>query len=411
MRILCVFGEHNYGSPRRGIGYEYANFIPTFRQLGHEFLFLESWNRSRYPNFRKFNEKLLRTVEWTRPDVLFSVLFTYEIWVETLQILRDSGIVATVNWTTDDSWKYALCSRFVAPFFHASTTTYPAIYNRYKRDGISQVLLTQWAANAGRLRPPLPFAECQYPVTFVGTAHGKRRVWIEALRRRGIEVACFGHGWPNGPVAARDILEIIRKSVISLNFANSTLVWNKILPRRQNQIKARTFEVPGAGGFLVTEWAEGLEDCYEPGREIVVFRGLGDLAEKIRFYLAHPADRDAIAWGGYKRTCEDHTYDRRLAEVLDFALRERDKYFERRGLSPTGRIDWHTFREVAKRHKVDWKLQFLKRILVAACSLLWGPMRGPRAARRLVFELSWRLAGARTYSAAGWPGRMFYSAS
>jgi hypothetical protein len=28
-----------------------------------------------------------------------------------------------------------------------------------------------------------------------------------------------------------------------------------------------------------------------------------------------------------------------------------------------------------------------------------------------VFELSWRLVGARTYSADGWPGRMFYKES
>jgi hypothetical protein len=33
------------------------------------------------------------------------------------------------------------------------------------------------------------------------------------------------------------------------------------------------------------------------------------------------------------------------------------------------------------------------------------------AARRFVFELSWRFAGARTYSASGWAGRMFYRES
>jgi hypothetical protein len=29
----------------------------------------------------------------------------------------------------------------------------------------------------------------------------------------------------------------------------------------------------------------------------------------------------------------------------------------------------------------------------------------------MIFELSWRFAGARTYAAAGWPGRMFYKES
>lgn len=50
----------------------------------------------------------------------------------------------------------------------------------------------------------------------------------------------------------------------------------------------------------------------------------------------------------------------------------------------------------------------LKKVLNKLCSTIWGPVRGSRAARRLVFELSWRLNGTNTYSAAGIPGRMFY---
>ncbi len=411
MRVLCVFGQHNYGNPNRGEGYEYTNFIPTLRRLGHEVLFLESWNRASHRDFRELNEALLRLVEQSRPDVIFAVLYHYEIWLETWEILRDAGIVATINWTTDDSWKYAQFSRLVAPAFHAFTTTYPAICARYQHDGISHVLLTQWAANAASLQPPLPAGECEYLVSFVGTAHGKRRTWIDALRQRGIDVACFGYGWPNGPVAAAAIPQIIRNSVISLNFANSARVWDGMLPRQTNQIKARTFEVPGAGGFLLTEWADNLERYYTPEREIEVFHNLSELTDKIRYYLAHPVERDAIAWAGYERTCAEHTYDQRLREVLEFALYQRERYFECQGVSLTGRIDWDRFEQAAQRHRMGRNLALLRGALIAVCSAIWGPIRGPRAARRLVFELSWRLAGAYTYSAAGWPGRMFYLVS
>jgi spore maturation protein CgeB len=50
-------------------------------------------------------------------------------------------------------------------------------------------------------------------------------------------------------------------------------------------------------------------------------------------------------------------------------------------------------------------------LIVACTSLFWGKQRGPRAARRLVFELSWRVFGSYTYRAVGWPGRMFYKDS
>lgn len=286
MKILCVFGQHNYGDPNRGEGYEYSNFVPTLRRLGHEVLFLESRNRTCHRNFRELNEALLDKVEQNRPDVVFTVLTHYEIWLETWEILRDAGIAATVNWTTDDSWRYDQFSRLVAPAFHAFTTTYPAIYARYQREGISHVLLTQWAANAVNLQAPLPATQCQYTVSFVGTAHTKRPAWVTALRQRGIDVACFGYGWPHGPVSADDISEIIRSSAVSLNFASGAIVWNKLLPCSTNQVKARTFEVPGAGGFLLTEWAEGLDRYYTPGWEIAVFRDLDELEDKIHYYLA-----------------------------------------------------------------------------------------------------------------------------
>lgn len=411
MRVLCVFGQHNYGNPNRGEGYEYTNFIPALRRLGHEVLFFESWNRTSYRNFRELNESLLRTVDQERPDVVLSVMSTYEVWIETWEILRDSGITATVNWTTDDSWKYAQFSHLVAPAFHAFTTTYPDIYIRYQQDGIPHVLLTQWAANSDTLQLPLPSAQCQYRVSFLGTSHGRRKVWIDALRQRGIDVTCFGYGWPNGPIESTKIPQIIRNSVISLNFANSARVWSGIIPRQTNQIKARAFEVPGAGGFLLTEWADGLDQYYIPGKEIAVFNNLDELTDLIRYYLAHTDERDAIAKACHERTRAEHTYDRRLAEVLNFALSKRDEYFRRQRLSPTGQVDWLRFEAAAQRHRIDRKLRAFKRALVTACSLVWGPERGLRAARRLVFEISWRLSGVHTYSAAGWPGRMFYDVS
>jgi spore maturation protein CgeB len=46
--------------------------------------------------------------------------------------------------------------------------------------------------------------------------------------------------------------------------------------------------------------------------------------------------------------------------------------------------------------------------LIVACGiLLFGKKKGPRAARRLVYEISWRIFREKTYSASGLPGRMF----
>jgi spore maturation protein CgeB len=262
-------------------------------------------------------------------------------------------------------------------------------------------MLSQWAARTDTLKAPLSAIECRYPVSFVGSAYGNRPRWISELSTRGIDVSCFGHGWPGGSVAADDIPRIVRESVVSLNFGDSGWHFRGLLPFRSRQIKARVFEVPGAGGCLLTEQAEHLDDFYHLGVEIEVFQDIDDLAEKIRYLIAHAKYRDAVAQAGYSRTMSEHTYETRFREMLEW-LPKREK---------EAGIDFGGFERIAARYRVGLGLRLLRAFLVMPFQLVWGPRRGPRAARRIFAELSCRLNGRGTYSAAGLPGRLFYRES
>lgn len=404
MRIFCVFGRHNYGDPLRGEGYEFINFVPAFQALGHEVSFFDSWDRSAYCDFAELNRAFLRRVDQERPDVIVCVLLSYELWSETLDIVRANGSVAIINWGTDDSWKYEQFSRFVAPHVDRYATTYPKALEKAHCDGLDNFVRTQWGASRETLAEPLPARQCKYPVTFVGSAYGNRRKWIEGLRAKGIQVECFGHGWPAGPVSAADLLRIYRESVLTLNFGDSGIHLHGLLPYRSRQIKARVFEVPGAGGCLLTEPAQYLEEYFCIGEEIIVFDGPDELAERITYLLANPEKRDAVACRGFERVSREHTYDRRFEALLE-------KLAPRVSQPPNRSIDWPIFEQAARRYGMGPWLTLLRMLCVSCASLIWGKRRGPRAARRLAFELSWRLRGAWTYSAAGWPGRMFYRES
>lgn len=390
MKILCAFGQHNYGNAERGESPEHAAFLPALRRLGHEVKLVETWDRRSYPDLASLNAALLDAVEKFRPDILLTVQMNYEIWLETLDLIRARGDVITLSWATDDSWKYREVSRFIAGSYDAMATTYDHVVAQYHADGFDHVFPTQWAAISDNLQEPLAAESCRYPVSFIGTSHGQRARWVESLRARGIDVVCFGYGWPNGPVVAKDIPRIIRESYISLNFANS---------QGENQIKARMFEVPGAGGFLLTESARSLEKYYRPDHEIAVFSGLDELVSKINYYLAHPRERDVIARAGFRRTREQHTYEHRFMELLNFASstsRQRPRA-----------MPALTFEEAVARHRQMLFLRFLRDVLKRIGILALGKHRGARAARRLVYELSWRLARRHTFTAKGWPGRMF----
>lgn len=394
MKILCVFGKNQYGDATRGIGTEYAAFIPALKNLGHEVVHFDSWQRDYYANYAELNQALLATVEKEKPDVMLTVQSLYEIWLETLTNISLRGDVATISWTTDDSWKYREVSRFIGRAYHAMTTTYPETIAKYYADGIPNVLLTQWAANSDSLQKPLPADTCRYQVSFVGAAHGNRKQLIAELAQHGIEVSCFGSGWPAGSVPAQEIPRIMRESFISLNFANGS--------KGKNQIKARTFEVPGAGGFLLTEDAPHLERYYSLGTEIAIFKNMTELIEKIKYFLANPQERDAIAQAGFERTKRQHTYEMRMQEVIDFAFNTRENW-----IKTYAKPQLFTFEKALQQHQLNLPLKVLRKALLWPSILLWGEDRGQRSARRLMFELSWRICGQKTFTAQGWPGRMF----
>jgi spore maturation protein CgeB len=392
MKVLCVFGKHAYGDESRGLSPEYLAFLPALARSGHQAILFDSWNRNGFDHLGELNTRLLQTVERERPDMMLFVPFLYEIWLETLLIIKNRGILS-LCWTTDDSWKYDQQSKFIAHAFDAITTTYPDIFARYKERGIENVLLTQWAAPADALAPPLPAEKCTFAVTFVGANHGTRRSRLQWLARRGIHVEAFGYGWPNGTVSVPRMREVIRQSVISLNFANS---------RGDNQIKARTFEVPGAGGFLLTENAPGLDRFYRLGEEIEAFDDMEQLEVKIKHYLADRDKRDAIARRGFERTRAEHTYDARLAELIRFAGERRDRRAAGGEAAAPVTLD-----AALQRHRIGAGHRIIRAVLVTLATLVVGRRRSRRAARRVLFELSARLAGATTYAAAGLPGRLF----
>jgi spore maturation protein CgeB len=405
MKILAVFGRDAYGDQARGESYEHANILPDLTSLATHVALFDSWDRSAYAGFAQLNTALVRTVAHVRPDVIVLVLMGYEIWTETLDLIRAGSPAAILNWGTDDSWKYAQHTRFLAPHVDLQITTHEPAIVQAARHGITNMVLSQWAASSGALRPPVPSADCRYDVTFIGKNYGNRSAWIEALQQRGIEVTCFGSGWDNGVIAARELPDIIQQSRISLNFSDSGLQVVDGTLAHSRQIKARTFEVPGAGGFLLTQPARHLEDYFDLETELVTYGGPDDLAAKITHVLANPGERDAMAARAHARVVRDHTYAARFPRLIEMA---RSNARTRATFDTAWRLDPAALSLAIASHSTGPALNALRWALTRSARLGVGPARAGPASRRLVHEISWRTVGARTYSAAGLPGRMFY---
>jgi glycosyltransferase involved in cell wall biosynthesis/predicted SAM-dependent methyltransferase len=83
-----------------------------------------------------------------------------------------------------------------------------------------------------------------------------------------------------------------------------------------NDVNMRVFEALASGALLLTDAAEGLHDLFRDGEHLVVYHSEADLYEKLDYYLAHPAEREAIAAAGRAEVLAKHTYARRMEQML-----------------------------------------------------------------------------------------------
>ncbi len=99
-------------------------------------------------------------------------------------------------------------------------------------------------------------------------------------------------------------------------YRNVAICLNLYKGNAETGLNLRQFEVTAAGGFLLTYNMKELSRSFEIGKECVVFENERDLIDKIRYYLAHPAERVEIAMAGQRRALRDHLYSHRFAELL-----------------------------------------------------------------------------------------------
>jgi hypothetical protein len=247
-------------------------------------------------------------------DVVVGYVSGYTVAPECLLEMAASGAVIT-NFCFDDKirWPGALRGgRCTSPaaIAHAvdlNLTSDPDGAGRYFAHGGLSMFHAE-AADPQWYRPlGLPF---EFDVSFVGARYGWRPVLIEELQRRGIEVACFGKGWPNGAIANSQMNELYAKSRINLGCGGIGYSKNLLC------LKGRDFEVPMSGALYLTQDNPELSLVFDVGREIATYRDVDQCAEVIRRILANPQDADRMRRAARTRSLRDHTYTARWSTVL-----------------------------------------------------------------------------------------------
>ena len=253
------------------------------------------------------NSELIQVVRSEHPKYLFWPSMSYEIQETTFQTIRREGSFV-IGWFFDDECRFDEYSRWWIPYLDYILTVDKHSVKKYQELGATamHLLVIPNPEVCRRLE-----IEKRYNVSFVGAKIVDRGSIVDQLKAKGVQVQTFGRGWSKGPVSLHELVNIYNASKINLCFVKSYGVTTR------PQMKSKIFDICMCGGFLLCEYIPGIEDYFEIDKEIVCFRDIDEAMDKIRYYLSHETERQAIAQAGWEKSKREHNQTAQLLKIFE----------------------------------------------------------------------------------------------
>ena len=282
------------------------------------------WMRGRRPTrLREFSAKVLETCRDVRPNWL---LATGIAPVEEAALKEIGKMhIFRLNYLTDDPWNPA----HRAPWFLCAAPQYDYVFSPrratlgdLRRLGCLSACYLPFAYAPESHFPETPTSgermRLQSDIVFAGGADRDRIPYMQSLIQAGFDVALYGGYWeryPQTALAARGHADpsILRKIV---NAAKVALCLVRRANRDGNVM--RTFELAAMGACMLTEDTTDHRDLFGPeGQAVVYFRDQEEMVDKLRWLLAHEAERQRLREAVRRLVTQGrHTYRDRLQTML-----------------------------------------------------------------------------------------------
>lgn len=165
-----------------------------------------------------------------------------------------------------------------------------------RKDGVNAIWLPH--AVEPLAYPRFNFASKTYDVCFVGHVNSHNRV--DALDRLFKEFPNFYYGQK----LFEDAAKIYGQSKIVFNISMT------------DDINMRTFEGMATGSMMLTNWIPTIEELFEDGKHLVLYRSEEEMIDKAKYYIAHDEEREKIAAAGCEEVLAKHTFKNRVERIL-----------------------------------------------------------------------------------------------
>ena len=249
------------------------------------------------------------------------------ISAQTLQLIGALGI-KTVNWFPENIYNPAYRHWFLENYqnYNHFLTFIPGVVKEFQGKTATQFSYVPFAVDPTVFTlsgiNPADIEKYSCDVCFAGAWFPDREEILQWVVETGVNLKIFGwSGWGktklrnyyHGPLTVPEMGKLFKLAKISLNINMKPV---------NSGANVRTFEIPAVGGFQISENQNDLAKLFSIGEEIETFNNREDLQEKIRFYLANKERRTAIVSAGHTRVLQDHTFAKRIGQILDIIGKE-----------------------------------------------------------------------------------------
>jgi spore maturation protein CgeB len=274
----------------------------------------------------------------TRPDLVLA-LAQAPLASESLARLKAMDI-PTAFWFVED-FRVLTYWRDIAPHYRYF---FGIQKDDFKRElssiGVSRYSYLPMAASP-QVHAPLALSaeeleEFGSPLSFVGAGYYNRCNLFRGLTDYPFKI--WGSDWPLSPPLDRLIqrkgaridtetsVRIFNASDINLNL-HSSLSHEGVVPDG-DFVNPRTFEIASCGAFQLVDRRSLMGELFAAG-EMELFGDLPELRDRIDYYLACPEERARLATMGRKRVLAEHTYEKRMEELLATILADNMELSEK----------------------------------------------------------------------------------
>lgn len=258
---------------------------------------------------RRFERKIEEFVREKEIDCIFFIWLSSDLTFDPHFIDKLSSLAAIVVNYFDTEYFFEGIDRYYAQF--ADLVILPDCLSRYKYRQLNINALTTFALYDRNFYRNI-FNTKNIDVSFVGNLkQPNRKTYVDYLKSHGISVQTYGLWSENSFVSFEKMIEIFNRSKINLNFTSISDSKNYVIKppginQRIKQSKGRPIEIALSGGFILSEYAPGIEEMFLIGQEMEVFVTKEELLQKVQHFLSNENERVKISARGHEKALRDY---------------------------------------------------------------------------------------------------------